>query len=53
MFYANLWIFKDLMASVMESDPLQSTLIRTSTGLTMFNSGIKVRAKVMKISFGN
>ncbi|CAB3383391.1 Hypothetical predicted protein [Cloeon dipterum] len=41
IFYANMWIFGSLMASFMVKDPLQSTVVRTSTGLTMFNSGIK------------
>ncbi|XP_059487355.1 N-fatty-acyl-amino acid synthase/hydrolase PM20D1-like [Neocloeon triangulifer] len=41
IFYANMWLFGPLMASIMQNDPLQSTVVKTSTGLTMFNSGVK------------
>lgn len=42
MIYANLWLFKDLLGSLMTKHPLTNTIVKTSTGLVRFNSGIKV-----------
>jgi hypothetical protein len=42
MLYANLWLFKDLLGGLMTKHPLTNTIVRTSTGLVRFNSGIKV-----------
>jgi hypothetical protein len=42
MLYANLWLFKDLLGGLMTQHPLTNTIVRTSTGLVRFNSGIKV-----------
>jgi carboxypeptidase PM20D1 len=38
-----MWLFSGLMAAVMENDPLQNAIVRTTTAITIFNGGIKVR----------
>ncbi|XP_059486367.1 N-fatty-acyl-amino acid synthase/hydrolase PM20D1-like [Neocloeon triangulifer] len=39
--YANMWLFGPLMAAMMQNDRLLGPLMKTTTGLTIFNSGVK------------
>lgn len=39
--FANLWIFKPIVSKLLTSYPLMNSFIRTTTAVTMFNSGIK------------
>lgn len=40
--YTNLWLFSPLVARILENDKLMNGFIRTTTAVTIFNSGIKV-----------
>lgn len=40
--YANLWLFRPLVAYLLEANKLMNSFIRTSTAVTIFKSGIKV-----------
>ncbi|XP_053096674.1 N-fatty-acyl-amino acid synthase/hydrolase PM20D1.2 isoform X2 [Pangasianodon hypophthalmus] len=39
---SNLWLFSPLMSRVMERKPDLNAFVRTTTAVTMFNSGVKV-----------
>jgi carboxypeptidase PM20D1 len=39
--FDNQWLTSGLLASQLSKDPVNSTLVRNTTGITMFNSGIK------------
>ncbi|XP_053338993.1 N-fatty-acyl-amino acid synthase/hydrolase PM20D1.2-like [Clarias gariepinus] len=39
---SNLWLFIPLMSRVMERKPDMNAFVRTTTAVTMFNSGVKV-----------
>uniref|UniRef100_A0A8B9LQE5 Peptidase M20 domain containing 1, tandem duplicate 2 n=1 Tax=Astyanax mexicanus TaxID=7994 RepID=A0A8B9LQE5_ASTMX len=39
---SNLWLFTPLMSRVMERTPTTNAFVRTTTAVTMFNSGVKV-----------
>lgn len=40
--YSNLWLFSPLVARLLEADKLMNSFIRTTTAVTIFQSGIKV-----------
>ncbi|XP_072553345.1 N-fatty-acyl-amino acid synthase/hydrolase PM20D1.2-like [Salminus brasiliensis] len=39
---SNLWLFTPLMSRIMERKPDTNAFVRTTTAITMFNSGVKV-----------
>ncbi|KAH9400302.1 PREDICTED: probable carboxypeptidase PM20D1 [Rhagoletis zephyria] len=39
--YSNLWLFSPLVARLLEADKLMNSFIRTTTAVTIFQSGIK------------
>ncbi|XP_006628512.1 N-fatty-acyl-amino acid synthase/hydrolase PM20D1.2 [Lepisosteus oculatus] len=41
-FMTNLWLFSPLIGRVMEGKPDSNAFVRTTTAVTMFNSGIKI-----------
>ncbi|KAG7519114.1 N-fatty-acyl-amino acid synthase hydrolase PM20D1 [Solea senegalensis] len=38
---SNLWLFSPLIGRVLERQPISNSLVRTTTAVTMFNSGVK------------
>uniref|UniRef100_A0A287BLQ4 N-fatty-acyl-amino acid synthase/hydrolase PM20D1 n=1 Tax=Sus scrofa TaxID=9823 RepID=A0A287BLQ4_PIG len=42
LFLSNMWLFRPLVSRLMERNYITNALVRTTTALTMFNSGIKV-----------
>uniref|UniRef100_A0A8D2BZ73 N-fatty-acyl-amino acid synthase/hydrolase PM20D1 n=1 Tax=Sus scrofa TaxID=9823 RepID=A0A8D2BZ73_PIG len=42
LFLSNMWLFRPLVSRLMERNFVTNALVRTTTALTMFNSGIKV-----------
>lgn len=42
MLYTNLWLFSPLVAKILEADNMMNGLIRTTTAVTIFHSGVKV-----------
>ncbi|TRY84764.1 hypothetical protein DNTS_027446 [Danionella cerebrum] len=42
MVMSNLWLFSSLLSSVLEGQPDTNAFIRTTTAVTMFNSGVKI-----------
>lgn len=42
LFLSNMWLFRPLVGRLMERNYITNALVRTTTALTMFNSGIKV-----------
>ncbi|NP_001032448.2 N-fatty-acyl-amino acid synthase/hydrolase PM20D1.1 precursor [Danio rerio] len=42
MIMSNLWLFSSLLSSVLEGQPDTNAFVRTTTAVTMFNSGVKI-----------
>uniref|UniRef100_A0A672N2T3 Probable carboxypeptidase PM20D1.1 n=1 Tax=Sinocyclocheilus grahami TaxID=75366 RepID=A0A672N2T3_SINGR len=42
MVMSNLWLFSSLLSSVLEGQPDTNAFVRTTTAVTMFNSGVKI-----------
>ncbi|XP_052449840.1 N-fatty-acyl-amino acid synthase/hydrolase PM20D1.1 [Carassius gibelio] len=42
MVMSNLWLFSSLLSSVLEEQPDTNAFVRTTTAVTMFNSGVKI-----------
>ncbi|KAA0706899.1 N-fatty-acyl-amino acid synthase/hydrolase PM20D1.1 [Triplophysa tibetana] len=42
MVMANLWLFSSLLSGILEGQPDTNAFVRTTTAVTMFNSGVKI-----------
>ncbi|KTG32100.1 hypothetical protein cypCar_00010877 [Cyprinus carpio] len=42
MVMSNLWLFSSLLSGVLEGQPDTNAFVRTTTAVTMFNSGVKI-----------
>nr|XP_055044045.1 N-fatty-acyl-amino acid synthase/hydrolase PM20D1.1 [Misgurnus anguillicaudatus] len=42
MVMSNLWLFSSLLSGILEGQPDTNAFVRTTTAVTMFNSGVKI-----------
>ncbi|XP_051736243.1 N-fatty-acyl-amino acid synthase/hydrolase PM20D1.1 [Ctenopharyngodon idella] len=42
MIMSNLWLFSSLLSGILEGQPDTNAFVRTTTAVTMFNSGVKI-----------
>ena len=43
LLFSNLWLFGPIVSKMMETHPVMNSYVRTSTAVTVFKSGVKVR----------
>jgi len=42
LLFSNLWLFGPVVSKLLANNPVMNSFIRTTTAVTMFNSGVKV-----------